>query len=159
MRDLRELLQAVYEALRLADDARASLIKSIEELGHTIGMISNHCSENQIMLSAESKLARMIADGDAEKATPILRCLCRVYTDRSQSYQKHSDLNDAMTALMAEMKSSHGISLGYMDMHQIIAVAEHLVFLEEKAMRVTAPLPKPTITDSDGRPIHEVSHD
>jgi hypothetical protein len=43
-----------------------------------------------------------------------------------------------------------------MDHHRLIALAEHLVCLEAIARRLTAPLPEPSVTDSDGQPIQEV---
>jgi hypothetical protein len=161
MRDIRDLLRAVYAARSLAAEGRVGLMAALEELTSALEMSPTQWDERQIVRAAEARCAPQIVEGNEQAAIPILRCLSRVYSEQVHYQQLESGVFAALDALRLELVQRPGVEpgVGTMDQHRLIALAEHLVCLEAIARRLTAPLPEPAFTDSDGRPIKEARHD
>jgi hypothetical protein len=151
----------VYAARSLAAEGRVGLMAALEELVLAMEMSQTQWDERQIVRAAEARCAPQIVEGNEQAVIPILRCLSRVYSEQVHSDQLQSGLYAALDALRLELVQRPGVEpgVGTMDQHRLIALAEHLVCLESIARRLTAPLPTPAVTDSDGHPIEEVTHD
>jgi len=161
MRDLRDLLRAVYAARSRASESRVVLVAALEQLVDTLVISPDQWDERQIVRVAETRCAPRIVAGDEQSVIPILMCLSRVYAEQVHIDELQSDLYAALDALRRELVQRPGVdpAVESMDKHRLIALAEHLVCVEAVTRLLTPPQPEPAVTDSDGRPIQEVRHD
>jgi hypothetical protein len=159
MRDIGSLLREYYKAANDVIWCEPRRKAALERLAKLVHMLLDTSGALAVITEAERTAAPDILRGEPDEE--LMAALKEVYTVGAE-YEalvnaEAAALNRLRAALLALPEPPSANAL--MKAEDCEAIAARIVCQEWLARRLTAPLPMPSITDSDGRPIRKVRHD
>jgi len=158
MRDIGTLLREYYKAANDVTWFQPRRQAALERLAKLVHLDLDTAGALAVITEAELTAAPDILRGEPDEE--LMAALKEVYTVGAEYEERvnaeAAALNRLRAALLALPDPPSANAL--MKAEDCEAIAARIVCQEWLARRLTAPLPMPAVTDSDGRPIQEVRH-
>jgi hypothetical protein len=135
---IRNLLRVVYDAAERIAEARVEQRSALKALHAKVSPGAREDDlpdECMIIRDAETRCAKAVTKGDGRSVAEILELLRRVYALQKDLDDFQSEYYAAVGGLRKELSGyPEGRSWRDMDTQQVIALAEHILCLEETGM-------------------------
>jgi len=157
MTDLRKLLAEVYHARTQELAAEGTKRDCIARIAKRLRMQHDLWGDAGVIRAAEAECAPYVVTGDAEQVEDLLVLMREAYIQGAQVQAWRDAHRVAVERLAAALRQlpQPPPEADLVAPEEVVAIAERIVCQEWLGRRLTAPLPTPSVTDSDGRPIKE----